>query len=126
MHFRASGVVSTWMRSAATKSGQPSGVQLGTAVLGPPVGQVGPGAVDGLGDIAQVLLGVVDVNDLDGVGKLLGGDVPNPRRAVADDDLTVRGVKTAPLRLAMDPLGEGGRLRVGCRGWPRSRPRRCS
>jgi len=36
-------------------------------VPGPPVGQVGPGAVEGLGDVAQVL-GVVDVDDLDGAG----------------------------------------------------------
>ena len=47
---------------------QPAGVEFGTAVAGPPVGQVGAGAVDGLGDVAQVLLGVVDVNDLDGAG----------------------------------------------------------
>ena len=33
--------------------------------------------------------------------------------AVADDDLTGHGVEAAPLRLAMDTLGEGGRLRVG-------------
>ena len=48
---------------------QPAGVEFGTAVAGPPVGQVGAGAVDGLGDVAQVLLGVVDVNDLDGAGE---------------------------------------------------------
>ena len=52
---------------------QPAGVQFGTPVPGPPVGQVGSGAVDGLGDVAQVLLGVVDINDLDGAGKVLGG-----------------------------------------------------
>ena len=54
---------------------------------------------------------MVDVDDLDGAGKLLGGEVPNPRSAVADDDLTVRGVETAPSCLAMDTLGEGSRLR---------------
>ena len=85
MHFRASGVVSTWMRSAATTAHKPATVEFGTPVPGPPVGQVGPRAVDDLGDVAQVLLGVVDVNDLDGAGELLGGDVPGPR-AVADDD----------------------------------------
>ena len=41
---------------------QPAGVEFGTAVPGPPVGQVGLGAVDDLGDVAQVLLGMVDVN----------------------------------------------------------------
>ena len=54
---------------------QPAGVEFGAPVPGPPLGQVGPRAVDGLGDVAQVLLGVVDVHDLYGAGKLLGGDV---------------------------------------------------
>ena len=56
---------------------------------------------------------MVDVNDLDGAGKLLGGDVPDPGGAVADDDALGCGVETAPYRLAIDPLCEGGRLRVG-------------
>ena len=60
-----------------------------------------------------MLLGMVDVDDFDGAGKLLGGGVPNPWSAVGDDDLTVRGVEAAPLRLAIDTLCEGGRLRVG-------------
>ena len=68
---------------------------------------------DGLGHVAQVLLGMVDVDDFDGAWKLLGGDVPNPWSAVADDDLTGRGVEAAPLRLAIDTLCEGGRLRAG-------------
>ena len=62
---------------------QPAGVEFVTPVLGPPVGQVGPGTVDGLGDVAQVLLGVVDVNDLDGAGKLLGGQIICSRSYVA-------------------------------------------
>ena len=105
---------------------QPAGVQFGTPVPSPLVGQRRSGSVDGLGNVAQVLLGVVDVNDFDGAGKLFGGDVPSPRIAFVDDDLTVRGVEAALLRLAMDTLGEGKRLRVGVGGWPRSRPRRCS
>ena len=92
---------------------EPAGIQLGTPVLGPLLGQVRPGAVEGLGHVAQMLLGMVDVDDFDGAWKLLGGDVPNPWSAVADDDLTVRGVEAAPLRLAIDTLCEGGRLRVG-------------
>ena len=114
MHFRASGVVSTWMRSAATRArSRPASNSARRSVLGPLVGQVRPGAVEGLGHVAQMLLGMVDVDDLDGAGKLLGGDVPNPWSAVADDDLTVRGVEAAPLPLAIDTLCEGGRLRVG-------------
>ena len=56
---------------------------------------------------------VVDVDDLDGVGKLLVGQVPDPGGAVAEDDLSGGGDEAAPLRLAMGALGEGGRLRVG-------------
>ena len=92
---------------------EPSGVQLGLPGLGPGVGEVRSGAVDGLGRVAQMLLGVVDVDDFDGAGKLLGGQVPDPGGAVAEDDPAERGVETAPLRLAMDASCEDGRLRVG-------------
>ena len=101
------------MRSAATTAHSRPASSFGTPVPGPPVGQVGSGAVDGLGDVAQVLLGVVDINDLDGAGKVLGGQVPDPRGAVADDDALGRRVETAPYCLAIGPLCEGGRLRVG-------------
>ena len=95
---------------------QSAGVEFGTAVPGPTVGQVGPGAVDGFGDVAQVLLGVVDVNDLE---KLLGGDVPNTQRRRDDDPAAV----SKPRRCASRHVGRR-RPAVGrCRGWPRSRPR---
>ena len=92
---------------------EPAGIQLGTPVPDPLVGQVCAGAVDGLGHVAQMLLGVVDVDDFDGAGKLLVGDAPDPGGAVADDDPPGRGVEAAPLRLAIGTLGEGGRQRVG-------------
>ena len=38
--------------------------------------QVRPGAVEVLGHVAQMLLGMVDVDDFDGAWKRLGGDVP--------------------------------------------------
>ncbi len=113
MHFRASGVVSTWMRSAATTAHSRPASSSARRSPGPPVSQVGPGAVDGLGDVAQVLLRVVDINDLDGAGKLLGGQVPDPRGAVAEDDALGCGVETAPYCLSIGPLCESGRLRVG-------------
>ena len=47
---------------------EPSGVQLPMPVLGPLLGQVRPGAVDGLGHVAQMLFGMVDVDDFDGAG----------------------------------------------------------
>ena len=90
-----------------------SGVQLGLPVLCPLLGERRPGPVDGFGHVTQMLLGVVDVDDLDGVGKLLVGQVPDPGGAVAEDDLSGGGDEAAPLRLAMGALGEGGRLRVG-------------
>ena len=77
---------------------QPSGVQLGTPVLGPPLGQVGAGPVDGVGHVAKVLLGMVDVDDFDGAGTLFGRQVPDPGTAVADDDAPGRGVD--PRRIA--------------------------
>jgi len=92
---------------------EPSRVQLGVSGLGPGIGQVRPGAVDGLGHVAQMLLGVVDVDDFDGAGKLLGGQAPDPGGAVAEDDPAGRSVEAAPLRLALDALCEGGRLGVG-------------
>ena len=77
MHRRASGVVSTWMRSAATTAHSRPASSSARRSLAHRSGQVGSGAVDGLGDVAQVLLGVVDINDLDGAGKVLGGQVPD-------------------------------------------------
>ncbi len=68
-----------------------SGVQLGLPVLCPLLGERRPGPVDGLGHVAQMLLGVVDVDDLDGVGKLLVGQIPDPGGAVAEDDLSGGG-----------------------------------
>ena len=95
---------------------EPAGVQLGMPVLGPRVDQLGPGAVDGLdglGHVAQILLGVVDIDDFDGAGKVLGRQMPDPGGAVAKDDTAGCGVEAAPLRLAIDALREGGWQRVG-------------
>ena len=111
MHWRAS-AVSAWVRSRDQVS-EASGVQLGLPVLCPLLGALRPGPVDGLGHVSQMLLGVLDVDDLDGVGKLLVGQVPDPGGAVAEDDLSSGGDEAAPLRLAMGALGEGSRLRVG-------------
>ena len=54
-----------------------------------------------------MLLGVVEVDDFDGAGELLGGQIPDPGGAVAEDDPAGRGVDAVPLRLAMDALCEG-------------------
>jgi hypothetical protein len=42
-----------------------------------------------LGDVAEMLLDVESVNDLDSARKLLVGDVPDPGSAVAKDDSTL-------------------------------------
>ena len=92
---------------------EPPGVQLVPPVLAPLGGQVRAGAVDGLGDIAQMPLGMVDVDDFDGAGELFGGQIPDPLGPVADDDASRRGVEAAAPRFAIRPLRERGRQRVG-------------
>ncbi len=69
-------------------------VEFVAALFSPGVGEVGCGAVDGLGNVEQLLLGVEDIDDLDGVGEMLVGPVPDPRGVVAEDDL-VRGLVEA-------------------------------
>ena len=109
MHLRALGVVSTWMRSAATTARSRPASNSARRSLAHWSAQVRSGAIEGLGHVAQMLVGVVDVDDFDGAGKLLGGQLPDPGGAVADDDPAGRGVEAAPLRLAIGTLGEGGR-----------------
>ncbi len=72
-------------------------VEFGVTEVCPGLGKRGVGAVDGLGDFAEVLLGVVEVEDLHGTGELLGGEPPDPGSSVADHDA----------------LGEGGDFGVG-------------
>ena len=87
--------------------------------LGPGVGQARSGAVDGVGRVAQMLLGVVDVDDFDGAGEPLGDRFPDPGDAAAEDDRTLRGVETAPLRLAMDALRKAAVKAPCCSVLPR-------
>ena len=65
-------------------------VEFVAACLPPPVGEIGACPVDGFGDLGQMLLGVEDVDDLDGAGGVLVGPVPDPRGAVAEDDAARR------------------------------------
>ena len=52
----------------------------------PPFGPLGSagigGAVDGLAEVAEMLLGVEPIDDLDRAGEQFVGDVPNPGRAI--------------------------------------------
>ena len=83
MHRRASGVVRHG--SSPVTTAHRAGVQFGTPVPGPPVGQVGSGAVDGLGDVAQVLLGV-EISPISMAPGKCSAARFQPRGAVADDD----------------------------------------
>ena len=38
------------------------------------------------GQLVQVLAGVIEVNDLGGFGEVPAGEIPDPDRAVAEDD----------------------------------------
>ena len=61
-------------------------------------------------------LGLEAVDDPGGVGEVLVGEVPDPRRAVAEDDPARRGVEAAPLGLAQDAPCEERGLGVGIAG----------
>ena len=50
-----------------------------------------------------MLFGVEEVDDLDGVGEVLGGEVPDPQRAVAEDDAPGGALEPTPHDLTLDP-----------------------
>ena len=58
-------------------------------------------------------LGMVEVDDLDGAGKLLATQIPDPLGAIAKDDAAAGGVEAAPMRLTKRTLSERGGQRVG-------------
>src|ERR1700741_2537928 len=62
--------------------------------------------VQSFSEFAQVLFGMKAVDDLPGLWKLIFRDVPDPRSAVAEHDLTGRLVEAATQDLASDALGE--------------------
>ncbi|MCY4508133.1 MAG: hypothetical protein OXG35_14425 [Acidobacteria bacterium] len=109
--LRASGV-SAWGAQCRDQVSEASGVQLGLPVLCPLVGEFRPGPVDGLGHVAQMLLGVVDVDDFgwrrETARRARFQIQADPGGAVAEDDVSGGGDEAAPLRLAMGALGEGG------------------
>ena len=53
-------------------------VQFVVALVRPLLAQVAARPVNGLGHVREVLLGVEAIDDLDGVGEVLAGDVPDP------------------------------------------------
>ena len=91
-------------------------VKLLAPLPGPLLADLAAVSVDGPGDLEQMALGMEDVDDLDGIGKVFVGEVPDPRRTVAEDDPALRGVEAAAFGLAQDAPGEGRGLGVGIAG----------
>ena len=60
------------------------------------------------GQVVDVLAGVVEVDDLGGGGEQLIGDVPDPHRAVAEDDELADVLSAAAAGFAVYELGEPG------------------
>ncbi len=63
-------------------------------------------AVQSFSEFAQVLFSMKAVDDLHGLRKLIFRDIPDPRSAVAEHDLTGRLVEATTQGLASDALGE--------------------
>ena len=91
----------SWRRGAQQRA-EAAAIELVATPLGPAPGHVGAGPAD-LGDVPQVLLGVEQVDDLDGAGEQLVGDVPDPLRAVAEHHPAAGAVEAVPAGLAVDP-----------------------
>ena len=66
-----------------------------------------------MGDLEEVLFGVEDIDDLDGVGGMLTGPVPYPEGAVTEDDGLGDVIEAAALDFSQDASGKGGGVRVG-------------
>ena len=60
------------------------------------------------GEVVDVLAGVVEVDDLGGGGEQLIGEVPDPDRAVAEDDELADVLCAAAAGLSVGELGEPG------------------
>ncbi len=73
-------------------------------------------SIQRLGDIEDVLLGVEDIDALDGVRHMLVGEVPDPGRAIAEDDPALDAEQVTALALAPHPTGKGGKLLVRIAG----------
>ena len=58
-------------------------IQLVVPLLGPVGGEGTRRSVDGFGHVRELLLGVEEVHDLHGPGKVFGSQVPNPGSTVA-------------------------------------------
>jgi len=73
---------------------------------GPLAAEVSAGAVDRLGDVGEMLLGVEQVDDLDGAGKQFVGQVPSPGGTIAKLDSARGAVEAAAARFAVHAVRE--------------------
>ena len=87
-------------------------IEFVTSWFSPLVCEIGSGAVDGVGGIEEVVFGVKDIDDLDGMGEVLFHKVPDPGGAVAEDDKTLGVVEAAAFGFTKDAAGKGGRFGI--------------
>ncbi len=66
-----------------------------------------------LGHPPELLLGVPEIDDLDGTGVVLRGDAPDPACSITQDHAARSEREAAPLGLAPHAPGELGRVRIG-------------
>ena len=71
---------------------------------------------DCLGNIPEMLFRMEEVQDLDGLGKVFRGEVPDPGGSVCDDDLPGHLVEATPGALPQDAGGKVGRTLSGIEG----------
>lgn len=64
------------------------------------------------GELREGALGMIHIDDLNGVGIQFIGDIPDPAGSVADDDSTLGAVKSPSSRLALNPSGELAELLI--------------
>ena len=95
------------------QSPESSGVEFLPPALRPLSSSWGSGTVQSFSEFAQVLFGMKAVDDLHGLRKLIFRDVPDPRSAVAEHDLTGRLIETTSPGLACDARGERRTLGSG-------------
>lgn len=73
------------------------------------------------GHIPKMLAGVKEVDDLDGTGKVIAGNIPNPCRSIADHDFLFRARPAAIPGFQIDSFAElarrldGGDISRGAR-----------
>jgi hypothetical protein len=95
------------------QSRESSGVEFFLAAFRPLRSSWRSGTVQSLSDITQVLFGMIAVNNLGGLWKLIVGDVPNPQGSIPEHGRTRGLAEAATCSFSPDALGEGRACRSG-------------